>query len=146
MTTVHTVLKNKGGEVVTISPDATISDAARELADRRIGALVVSGDGQSVEGILSERDVVRQIAGYGAEVLMLRVRVVMTRNVMTCAPHFQVNEVMDVMTRKRIRHLPVVEQGGRLVGMISIGDAVKCRLEEMRLEANVMRDYAIARA
>jgi len=145
MTTVHTVLKNKGGEVVTISPDATIFDAARELSRHRIGALLVSGDGQSVEGILSERDIVRQIAEYGAEALTRRVRVVMTRNVMTCAPHFQVNEVMDVMTRKRIRHLPVVEQG-RLVGMISIGDAVKCRLEEMRLEANVLRDYAIARA
>ncbi len=145
MTTVDTVISKKGGKVITIAPDATIAAAARELHKQRIGALVVSSDGLAVEGIFSERDLVRQIAEYGAEVLDRPVRVVMTRNVMTCSPDVSISEVMDIMTRKRFRHLPVVEQG-RLVGIISIGDAVKCRLEEMRMEANVLRDYAIARS
>jgi len=145
MTTVETIIKNKGGRVVTLPLQTTVAQAARELNKHRIGAVVVSHNGVAVDGIFSERDLVRHIAEQGAAVFDRPLSAVMTRHVMTCAPHSAVHEVMSVMTRKRIRHLPVVSQN-RLVGIVSIGDVVKCRLEEMRLEANVMRDYAIARA
>jgi len=145
MTTVETIIRNKGAQVVTLRPGATIAEAAHALNKRRIGAVVVSEDGKAVDGIFSERDLVRQLAEHGESALDQPLSAAMTRHVMTCPPHAAVDEVMSVMTRKRIRHLPVVSRN-RLAGNISIGDVVKCRLEETQLEASVMRDYAIARA
>lgn len=145
MTTVETIIRNKGARVITLPTGTTVAEAARALNKHRIGAVVVSEDGAAVNGIFSERDLVRQLAEYGAAALDRPLSTAMTRHVMTCTIQSPVHEVMSVMTRKRIRHLPVVSQN-RLVGIVSIGDVVKCRLEEMRLEASVMRDYAIARA
>jgi CBS domain-containing protein len=145
MTTVETIIRNKGARVITLPTGTTVAEAARALNKHRIGAVVVSEDGATVNGIFSERDLVRQLAEHGAAAFDRPLRTAMTRHVMTCTTQSPVHEVMSVMTRKRIRHLPVLSQS-QLVGIVSIGDVVKCRLEEMRLEASAMRDYAIARA
>lgn len=138
------ILRAKGAAVVTIQPDATVGDLVRGLRDARIGAMVVSDDGRSVLGIVSERDVVRALAEHGSRVSGLRVADVMTRNVVTCSPADTVKQLMSEMTLRRIRHLPVVADG-RLVGIISIGDVVKNRLEEMETETNVLREAYIGR-
>ncbi len=142
---VREILDAKGRRVVTIRPDATVGTAVHRLALERIGALIVSEDGRRVAGILSERDVVAALAGEGAELLSAgrRVADVMTRNVVTCAPDDTVKHVMREMTRRRFRHLPVLE-GGELAGIVSIGDVVKSRLAEVELEATVLRDASIA--
>jgi len=131
MTTIETILKTKGASVITLSSDATVSEAVHLLNKHRIGAIVVSDDGNTLTGIFSERDFVREIAQSGSAALDLHLRSAMTRHVMTCAPQDIVHEIMSVMTRKRVRHLPVVERG-RLVGIVSIGDIVSCRLQEMQ--------------
>lgn len=138
--TVETILRLKGTDVVTASPDTTLADAARLLSRHRIGAVVVSRDGQGVDGILSERDIVRALAEHGSAVLGAPVERVMTREVVTCAPGDRVESLMAVMTGKRIRHLPVVADGA-LRGMISIGDVVKSRIEEVEYEAQSLREY-----
>ena len=142
---VREILDAKGRGVVTIRPDATLSTAVHRLALERIGALVVSDDGVRVAGILSERDVVAGLARDGADLLAAgrRVADLMTRNVVTCGPDDTVKQLMAEMTRRRVRHLPVVE-GGRLVGIVSIGDVVKSRLGEVELEATVLREAYIA--
>jgi CBS domain-containing protein len=142
---VRDILARKGRRVVTIRSDATIETAVHRLALERIGALVVSEDGEAVEGILSERDILRGLAEEGAAILGAgrRVGELMTRAVRTCGPEDGVKEIMDTMTRYRVRHLPVTE-GGRLIGIVSIGDVVKNRLEEMELETNVLRDVVLA--
>jgi CBS domain-containing protein len=142
---VREILDAKGRRVVTIRPDATIATAVHRLALERIGALVASEDGRRVAGILSERDIVAALAGEGADLLSAgrRVADLMTRNVVTCAPDDTVKHVMREMTRRRFRHMPVVE-GGQLAGIVSIGDVVKSRLEEVELEATVLRDAYIA--
>jgi CBS domain-containing protein len=140
---VQGILRLKGSAVVTIRPAETIRDLVGGLARERIGAMVVSEDGQTVHGVISERDVVRGLAVRGGDVLQLAVRDLMTRQVVTCAPTDTVKQVMAAMTRGRMRHLPVVEDG-RLVGIISIGDVVKNRLDEMTTEANVLRDAYFA--
>lgn len=142
---VREILAAKGRRVVTIRPDATISTLIHRLALERIGALVVSEDGARLDGIVSERDIIHALADRGADLLAPDVPVaeIMTRHVTTCAPEDTVKSVMQVMTQRRIRHLPVCE-GGRLVGIISIGDAVKSRVEEVELEANVLRDTYFA--
>ncbi|MFO1074588.1 MAG: CBS domain-containing protein [Geminicoccaceae bacterium] len=142
---VREILSAKGGRVVTIRPDATVATAVHRLALERVGALVVSEDGSAIAGILSERDVVAALAEQGAGVLAVDLRVsdLMTRRVITCRPEDQVKTVMAEMTRRRVRHLPVVE-GSRLMGIVSIGDVVKSRLEEMELETLVLRDAYIA--
>jgi CBS domain-containing protein len=142
---VREILDAKGRRVVTIRPDATIATAVHRLALERIGALVASEDGRRVAGILSERDIVAALAGEGADLLSAgrRVADLMTCNVVTCAPDDTVKHVMREMTRRRIRHVPVLE-GGQLAGIISIGDVVKSRLEEVELEANVLREAYIA--
>lgn len=145
MTTVETIINIKGAQVMTLPGQSTVREAVRLLNQNRIGAVVVSDDGTALNGIFSERDVVRQLAEHGPAALDCPLRMVMTQDVMTCTTQSPVHEVMSTMTRKRIRHLPVVSRGC-LVGIVSIGDVVNCRLEEMQLEANVMRDYAIARA
>jgi CBS domain-containing protein len=140
---VGAILKSKGSDVETISGDATVGEAVARLRDAEIGALVVSSDGQSVDGVLSERDVVAGLADHGAEILGRKVEDVMTSRVATCSPDDGVEKVMLEMTELRARHFPVVE-GGRLVGIVTIGDVVKNRLDEVQLEKNVLRDSYIA--
>ena len=142
---VREIVNAKGRGVVTIHPDASVSTAVHRLALERIGALVVSEDGHRVAGIISERDIVRAVAEGGTELLTSgrRVAEVMTRNVITCTSEDAVKHVMAEMTRRRVRHLPVID-GGKLAGIVSIGDIVKSRLEEVELEADVLRDAYIA--
>jgi len=138
------VLKAKGAEVMTIARDAGLEDAVRKLKAGRIGALVVSDDGERVRGILSERDIVRAVADHGAKVVKLHVRDVMSPTVVTCTPDEGIKSVMMQMTNHRSRHIPVIDNG-KLAGIISIGDIVKNRLDELELETNVLRDSYIAR-
>ena len=137
---VKLILKDKGSAVETVRPDATIADVADRLRTKRIGVLVVSADGSSVDGIISERDVVTGLAEYGASLLDQRVDTLMTRDVRTCTGEDSVTSVMELMTDRRIRHVPVVE-AGKLIGIVSIGDAVKNRLRELETEASSLRDY-----
>lgn len=140
---VSDILATKQNGVITARPYERIDTLAHRLRNEKIGAVIVSGDDDTMMGIISERDVVRGLAEYGPEVLSLTVSALMTQNVRTCTPREGVKEVMSKMTLHRIRHLPVVE-GGRIVGMVSIGDVLKSRLEDMAMEANVLRDIAIA--
>jgi CBS domain-containing protein len=137
---VESILKAKGRQVVTIAPVAAVAEAAALLRRMGIGALVVSADGRRLDGIVSERDIVHVLADRGAAALDLRVADLMTRRVVTCAPGETIAELMAEMTRRRIRHLPVVEHG-RLVGLVSIGDVVKNRLEEMEEETTSLRQF-----
>jgi CBS domain-containing protein len=137
---VETILRDKGSWVATISPDATIEEAVATLNRERIGALVVSEDGAAVDGVLSERDIVIALAKEGAALLARTVAEVMTRNVITCDPRDSVSELMAEMTNRRIRHLPVVKDG-QLRGIVSIGDLVKNRLDEVEFEASSLRTF-----
>lgn len=137
---VKLILRDKGATVQTVRPDATITAAVDLLKTKRIGVLVVSGDGKSVDGIISERDIVNGLADHGATLLDQQVNALMTRDVKTCSPEDTVNSVMELMTDRRIRHVPVVQDGG-LAGIISIGDAVKNRLHELEHEAEHLREY-----
>ena len=138
--TVKAMLAAKGGEVVTIEPNTHVLAASKLLAERRIGALVVTGADRRVVGIVSERDIVQRLAVQGASALDLPLNEVMTRKVMTCNPADTISSVMERMTEGKFRHLPVVDQG-RLIGIVSIGDVVKHRLEEMEREQSALRDY-----
>jgi CBS domain-containing protein len=137
---VETILRNKGREVATVRPGETVGAAIGTLISRNIGALVVSEDGERVDGIISERDIVHALARLGTRLLSLTVAEVMTRTVVTCDPAESIAELMAEMTNRRIRHLPVV-QGGRLCGIVSIGDLVKHRLDEIEYEANSLRSF-----
>lgn len=137
---VETILRSKGGRVTTIRSDATIADAVEALRQHGIGALVVSDGDGSVDGILSERDIVAALADDGALLLSRPVAEVMTRAVLTCEPQDTVAELMAEMTNRRIRHFPVVENG-KLCGIISIGDVVKSRLDEIEFEASSLRSF-----
>jgi CBS domain-containing protein len=139
---VEAVLAVKGREVATVNPSATLATVAQRLRLEGIGALVVL-EGDHLAGMISERDIVRAFAAHRAEASEIKVEDVMTRNVVTCRPEDSLTRVLGLMTRHRVRHLPVLE-GGRLVGLISIGDAVKHRLDELELEAAVLRDAYIA--
>ncbi|WP_428030410.1 CBS domain-containing protein [Ancylobacter sp.] len=138
--TVRTILDEKGFDVQTIAPEATLREATELLAARRIGAVVVTDEERRVVGILSERDVVRVVGLDGPSRFDDSVASVMTSRVVTCEGHETVQQIMEHMTAGRFRHLPVV-QGGRLVGIISIGDVVKHRLAEMERESHAMREY-----
>ena len=137
---VETILRNKGSWVATVRPGTTIAEAVETLNHERIGALVVSEDGDSVDGVLSERDIVAALAEYGADLLSRPVDAIMTRNVLTCDPADTVQELMEEMTNRRFRHFPVVRDG-RLCGIVSIGDLVKNRLDEVEFEANSLRSF-----
>lgn len=137
---VKLILKDKGTAVETVRPDATIAEVVDQLKSKRIGVLVVSADGRSVDGIISERDVVTGLAEHGASLLDRRVDDLMTKEVRTCSAEDTVDGVMALMTDRRIRHVPVV-QDGVLAGIVSIGDAVKNRLRELESEASHLRDY-----
>jgi CBS domain-containing protein len=134
------ILDRKGDEVVTIRADATLHDVLRQLEHHSIGSLVVSTDGRDVEGIITERDLVRVLARQGAAALDGDVRSTMTRSVQTCGREATCDEVMAMMTNSRFRHLPVVEDGV-LVGIISIGDVVKSTIDELEVRAESLESY-----
>jgi CBS domain-containing protein len=138
--TVRAILSRKGRDVATIAPTATLSEAVNLLAQRRIGAVIVTGADDRVAGILSERDIVRVLSERGPSVLQENVAAVMTRKVMTCNETDTVVALMERMTAGKFRHLPVVDQG-KLVGVISIGDVVKSRVEEFEGETEALREY-----
>jgi CBS domain-containing protein len=138
--TVSSILAAKGGDVITIEPTATLAAAAALLTKRRIGALVIVGAGKRVAGILSERDIVHAIAERGRQALDEPLAQTMTRDVATCGPDEEINSLMERMTDGKFRHMPVVK-GGKLAGIVSIGDIVKQRVDEMERESEAMRDY-----
>jgi len=138
--TVKAILSRKGNDVAIVEPNATLVAAMKILAQRRIGALVITGADQRIVGILSERDIVRTLAERGPNALNEPVADVMTRKVVTCSQSETVIEIMERMTAGKFRHVPVVEQS-RLVGIVSIGDVVKSRLEEMERESAALHDY-----
>lgn len=136
---VDQILDSKGRAVATVAPDATVADAVAALAEHNVGALVVSSDGRTVEGIVSERDIVRGLAS-GPDVLGRVVRELMATDVSTCHGRSDVEEVMGAMTAGRFRHLPVVA-GDELIGIISIGDVVKARIDELATETEQLVGY-----
>ena len=140
--TVNDILLHKGTQVITIQPTATVAAAVRILAQRRIGALVVTGAEYHIVVIISERDVVRVLDEIGPEVLDVPVAEVMTRKVVTCSRHETISEIMERVTSGKFRHVPVVEHG-RLAGIVSIGDVVKARLSELENEQNALREYIL---
>jgi CBS domain-containing protein len=137
---VNRILSLKGREVATIEPGRTLSEAAKVLAERRIGSLLIVDGHKPVAGIISERDIVRAIANHGAAALEEPVSRFMTEKVLTCTGETSITDVMELMTQQKFRHVPVVE-GDRLVGIISIGDVVKERLEEVEAEAEAIKEY-----
>ncbi len=141
---VRTMLAEKGDAVITVSSNAKVAEAIETLKTNKIGALVVSDDGSKVQGILSERDVVRGLVEHGAGLLDMPVANFMTASVRTCGLGDDIQDIMSQMTLNRIRHVPVVD-GDALRGMISIGDVVKNRLEELEAEASALRDYVSGR-
>ena len=135
---VQQILKSKSDDgVVTIAPGTSLADAARLLAQRKIGAVVVSPDGKRVAGILSERDIVRELANKGAACMAESIDGVMTREIVTCGRNDNSDAVLALMTEGRFRHLPVVE-AGEMVGLISIGDVVKAQLSELAMEKEAL--------
>jgi CBS domain-containing protein len=138
---VQSILAAKGNAVAMITADATLSEAVASLRDHGVGALVVSADGASLDGILSERDVVRSIATHGDDTMHLTVGSAMSGNVITCQAADTIDMLMGLMTERRIRHLPVIESSGAIAGIVSIGDVVKYRLVELERENSQLHDY-----
>ncbi len=138
--TVSHILKTKGRDVVTAGANATVAEVARVLSEKRIGAVIITGTGGRIEGIVSERDVVRHVGKDGAKALDLPISAIMTKSVRTCRETDSESELMALMTEHRIRHLPVTADG-KLAGMISIGDVVKFRIEAIEREAEEMKAY-----
>lgn len=141
---VRHILQEKGRHVVAIAEGVTMGEAVKMLAEKRIGVVLVSNGGAALAGILSERDVVRAVATDGAAALLRPVASYMTRNVATCVEADTVEELMEMMTRGRFRHVPVMDGDKALCGLISIGDVVKSRIAETLNEANSLRDYISA--
>jgi len=137
---VKSILSAKGGEVISIEPTATLDTAVKTLAEHKIGALLVLGPDRRVIGILSERDIVRVLAERGASVLSQQLAQVMTRKVITCSQSDSVGVLMERMTTGKFRHLPVIEDE-QVIGVVSIGDVVKHRLQEIEHESAALRDY-----
>lgn len=137
------ILKSKGPTVKMIRSDESALACAQRLSVERVGALVVSDNGRSLDGIISERDIAYGLAKHGAGLHSVPVRELMTKSVITCTPKDSIVQMMRVMTLRRVRHLPVID-GDRLAGIITSGDVMKHRLEEVQLEANVLRDAVIA--
>ena len=143
--TVRRILRHKGDSgVVTLPPSASVKDAADLLAERRIGTVVVSEDGKHAQGICSERDIVRAVAREGAACLDRRVAELMTRELQTCTCDEKADMVLSRMTEGRFRHMPVVEEG-EMVALISLGDVVKMRLDEVRAERDALEDMVMGR-
>jgi CBS domain-containing protein len=137
---VDAIMRAKGHSVATIQPGARIAEAVRMLKIKSIGAIVVSEDGKHVDGILSERDIVHALADGGGPVLERPVSGLMTAQVVTCSPEDRIEDLMALMTQRRIRHLPVLRDG-ELYGIVSIGDVVKNRLDEVEYEASSLRSF-----
>lgn len=134
------ILADKGREVATVAPDSSVADALAALAEHNVGALVVSADGERVDGIVSERDIVRRFATDGPAAMDTAVRELMKAEVATCDGRADIEKIMNVMTEGRFRHMPVVEDG-RLCGIISIGDVVKVRIGELAAEKDQLVGY-----
>jgi CBS domain-containing protein len=134
------ILKAKGNTVIATGPETTVAKAVAKMQREKIGALVVSGDGIEVAGIVTERDILHGLAEHGTALLEKKVGDIMTCEVITAAPSDDVDTMMGLMTQRRCRHIPV-KKDGALCGVISIGDLVKSRLEEVEREANQLRDY-----
>ncbi|WP_020179030.1 CBS domain-containing protein [Methylopila sp. M107] len=137
---VEAILSGKGAGVVSVVPEDTIATVARVLAEKSIGAVVVSDGRGGLAGIITERDLVRALARFGAETLDHLVSELMTRNVVTANVGDSIDQVSERMTRGKFRHVPVVD-GAKVIGMVSIGDVVKHRIEQIEAEASAMRDY-----
>lgn len=137
---VRAILKTKGQRVVTVTQTATIRDVVATLSQEKIGVVVVSDDGDSVAGILSERDIVNGLADQGAKLLDLTARDLMTRSFTPAKLDMPILHVLDMMTQGRFRHMPVVDNG-KLSGLVSIGDAVKARLDILESEAQHLKEY-----
>ena len=137
---VEQLLGDKGHDVISVQPHRTLAEAIRILSEKRIGALVVSGADGALIGILSERDIIRALGESGPAALESPVSRVMTAKVVTCRAQTSVDELMEIMTSGRFRHVPVVESG-RVIGIISIGDVVKYRVAAIEAESRAMRDY-----
>jgi CBS domain-containing protein len=140
--TVSIILAEKGREIVAIEPSATLAEAAKLLAEKRIGAALALGADRRLVGIISERDIVQALAARGAAALDEPVSQTMTRKVETCNESETICSIMERMTKGKFRHVPVVDQG-RLTGIVSIGDVVKHRLQQMEHESAAMRDYIL---
>jgi CBS domain-containing protein len=140
--TIESILRQKGTEVTTIAPDASIKSAADWMHARNIGSLVVTS-GEAIHGLVSEREIVHAFSRYGEAAASMRVKDIMRCGVFTVSPDDSVNKVMNLMTRHRVRHMPVLRDG-KLAGIISIGDVVKHRLDDLELETKVLRDAYIA--
>ena len=140
---VSDILSQKGGLVFSVTPDTTAGEVARQLSVKRIGSVLVLNDLSTVVGIVSERDLVRALATHGAKAMDLEIRQIMTREVVSCHPDDSIDEMMKTMTNGRFRHLPVLHHG-ELVGLISIGDVVKARLEETQHETEALKAYIVA--
>ena len=141
---VKAILDAKGHGVATVGRATPIATAAARMQMEHVGALVVSSDGRKLDGIIDERDIVRAYVRFGAELAGKTVADLMRAEVVSCTPDEPVRQVMAKMTRHRVRHLPVID-GGLIAGIVSIGDVVKSRLEELELEKDVMRDAYMAR-
>ncbi|MGK7862905.1 CBS domain-containing protein [Falsiroseomonas sp. E2-1-a4] len=139
--TIAIILKRKGTEVISVSAQDTVGQVAQILAQHRIGAALVRDGGEDVLGIVSERDLVRAIGAHGAEAVMMPAAQLMTRALHTVTPRTRIAEALELMTDRRVRHLPVLEEDGSLAGMVSIGDLVKARIEEAVHEAEELRHY-----
>ncbi|CAN5856221.1 CBS domain-containing protein [soil metagenome] len=140
---VESILLAKGSQVETVEPEASVTRVIEKLIYRGVGAMVVSRDGKRLEGIISERDVVQGLHTFGASLTEMRAREIMSKGVPVCSPDDPITRVMAEMTRSRNRHLPVMKDGV-LCGIVSVGDVVKLRLEELELETSVLRDRYIA--
>lgn len=134
------ILRNKGSSVVTIETTSTITELLARLAGHNVGALVVTGEQGGLAGIVSERDVVRRLHERGPELLAARVAEIMTADVVTCSPDDSVESLTVTMTQRRVRHVPVVS-GGQLVGLVSIGDAVKSRISQLEQDSEQLAAY-----
>jgi CBS domain-containing protein len=137
---VASLLNTKGRDVFSVGPDATVTDAARYLRDKGIGAALVLDQAGAAAGVFSERDLVNAVADQGNTALTLTVGELMTRDVISCTPRDPIPSVMATMTERRVRHLPVVD-GGKVVGVVSIGDVVKSRIAEAETEAEALKAY-----
>lgn len=136
---VNQILSMKAsGDIVTVAPTASVAEAARLLSEKRIGAIVVSGNGKTPQGILSERDIVRELGKRGVEVLDQPISDLMTKKLMTCTTGEDALTILERMTEGRFRHLPVVDDAGEMLGIISIGDAVSARLKELHAEKEAL--------
>ncbi len=138
---IATILSNKGDSVVTVTPSSTVTSLLATLAEHQIGAAVVSQDGESISGIVSERDIVRAFAKIGASLLDAPVSQIMTKVVAVCQPKSTVEELMVVMTEQRVRHIPVADDDGNLIGIVSIGDVVKARMDSLEDERKSLIAY-----